>query len=110
MAGRSSIPASAGQSYWNMPYFAVRYRDTAVYWTVVNSKGSVAIPTELCEKHGLKKGTLVTWTEEQGRLLLTLTTERRLDEIMGFLKPAPGQPSVFEASFEDGKCEGVRDK
>ena len=82
----------------------------AVYRTVVNSKGSVAIPTELREKFGLKKGTLMTWIEEHGRLVLTLSTERRIEEIMGFLKPAPGQSSVFEASLEDGEREGRRDK
>ena len=82
----------------------------AAYRTVVNSKGSVPIPTELREKLGLKKGTLVTWIEEHGRLVLTLTTEQRMDEIMGFLKSAPGQPSVFEASFEDGEREGRGEK
>ena len=76
----------------------------------MNSKGSVPIPTELREKLGLKKGTLVTWIEEHGRLVLTLTAERRIDEIMGFLKPAPDEPSVFEASLEDGEREGRREK
>jgi len=93
-----------------MPYFAVRYRDMAVYRTVVNSKGSVPIPTELRERLGLKNGTRVTWTEENGRLVLTPITERRLDEIMGFLKPAPGEPSVFEASFEERERERRREK
>jgi len=93
-----------------MPYFAVRYRDMAVYRTVVNSKGSVPIPTELRERLGLKKGTLVTCTEEHGRLVLTPITERRMDDIMGFLKSAPGEPSVFEASFEDGEREHRREK
>jgi AbrB family looped-hinge helix DNA binding protein len=82
----------------------------AVYRTVVNSKGSVPIPKELRESLGLKKGTLVTWIEEHGRLVLTHITERRMDEIMGFLKPAPGQPSVFEPSLEDGEGEGRREK
>jgi AbrB family looped-hinge helix DNA binding protein len=82
----------------------------AVYRTVVSSKGLVAIPMELRKKLGLKKGTLVTWREEQGRLVLSPITERRMDEIMGFLKPAPGEPSVFEASFEDGEREHRREK
>ena len=80
------------------------------YRTVVSSKGQVVIPAELREQLGLKKGTPATWTEEQGRLVLTPITERRLDEIMGFLKPAPGEPSVFEASFEDGEREHRREK
>ena len=81
-----------------------------VYRTVISSRGIVAIPTELREKFGLKKGTLVTWSEEYGRLVLTPITERRMDEIMGFLKPAPGEPSVFDASFEEGDRERGREK
>ena len=41
------------------------------YRTVVSSKGQVVIPAELREQLGLKKGTPATWTEEQGRLVLT---------------------------------------
>jgi len=79
------------------------------YPTVVSSKGLVAIPMELRKKLGLKKGTRATWSEEDGRLVLTPLTERRLDEIMGFLKPVPGERSVFEACFEEGKSERGRD-
>lgn len=81
-----------------------------VYRTVISSKGIVAIPTELREKFGLKKGTVVTWSEEHGRLVLTPITERRMDEIMGFLKPVPGEPSVFDASLEEGDRERGREK
>jgi AbrB family looped-hinge helix DNA binding protein len=79
------------------------------YPTVVSSKGLVAIPRELRKRLGLKKGTRATWSEEDGRLVLTPITERRLDEIMGFLKPAPGERSVFEACFEEGESERGRD-
>lgn len=82
----------------------------AFYPTVVSSKGRVAIPTELRKKFGLKKGTGATWSEEDGRLVLTPITERRLDRIMGFLKLAADQPSVFEASFEEGERERRREK
>lgn len=68
------------------------------------------IPAELREQLGLKKGTPATWSEEHGRLVLTPITERRLDEIMGFLKPAAGEPSVFEASFEERERERRREK
>lgn len=80
------------------------------YRTVVSSKGQVVIPAELREQLGLGKGTPATWSEERGRLVLTPMTEQRLDEIMGSLKPAPGQPSVFEASFEERERERRREK
>ena len=42
--------------------------------------------------------------------MLTPITKRRLDEIMGFLKPAPGEPSMFEDSFAERERERKRDK
>jgi AbrB family looped-hinge helix DNA binding protein len=80
------------------------------YRTVVSSKGQVVIPAELRERLSLEKGTPATWSEENGRLVLTPMTERRINEIMGFLKPGPGEMSVFEASFEERERERRREK
>jgi len=80
------------------------------YRTVVSSKGQVVIPAELREQFGLEKGTPATWSEEKGKLVLTPITERQLDEIMGFLKAAPGEPSMFEESFLERERERKREK
>ena len=84
------------------------------YRTVISSKGQVVIPAELRQQFGLEKGTPATWSEEKGRLVLTPITARRLDEIMGFLKPKPGEPSMFEESLaereRERKREGRREK
>jgi AbrB family looped-hinge helix DNA binding protein len=82
----------------------------AAYRTVVSSKGQVVIPAELRQQLGLEKGTRATWSEERGRLVLTPMTERRLDEIMGFLKPAPGEPSMFDEIFVERERERRREK
>lgn len=79
------------------------------YRTVISSKGQVVIPVQLREQFGLKKGTRATWSEERGRLVLTPITERRLDEIMGFLKPGPGEPSAFEELFAERERERKRE-
>jgi AbrB family looped-hinge helix DNA binding protein len=82
----------------------------AAYRTVVSSKGRVVIPAELRQRLSLEKGTPATWSEEGGRLVLTPMTERQLDEIMGFLKPARGEPSMFEESFAERQRERKREK
>jgi AbrB family looped-hinge helix DNA binding protein len=82
----------------------------ATYRTVVSSKGQVVIPAELREQLGLQKGTPATWREEGGQLVLTPMTEQRLRKIMGFLKPAPGEPSMFEESFAERAREREREK
>jgi AbrB family looped-hinge helix DNA binding protein len=80
------------------------------YRTVISSRGQVVIPAELRQQLGLEKGTRATWSEDRGRLVLTPMTEKRLDEIMGFLKPAPGEPSMFEEIFADRERERRREK
>ncbi len=80
------------------------------YRTVVSSKGQVVIPAELRQQLGLEKGTRATWSAERGRLVLTPMTEKRLDEIMGFLKPAPGEPSMFDEIFAERERERRREK
>jgi AbrB family looped-hinge helix DNA binding protein len=82
----------------------------AAYRTVVSSRGQVVIPAELRQRLSLEKGTPATWSEEGGRLVLTPMTERQLDEIMGFLKPACGEPSMFEESFAERQRERKREK
>jgi AbrB family looped-hinge helix DNA binding protein len=79
------------------------------YRTVISSKGQVVIPAELREHCGLDRGTRATWTEEMGKLVLTPITDRRIKEIRGFLKPAPGEPSAFDALFEERELERKRE-
>jgi AbrB family looped-hinge helix DNA binding protein len=71
---------------------------------VVNAKGQVTIPAELRKRLGIKQGTCINWIEEKGRLVL-ISTENLLDEIQGFLKPGPGEPSVFEELFAERRSE-----
>jgi len=80
------------------------------YRTVISSKGQVVIPSELREQFGLSKGTPATWSEEKGRLVLTPITERMIDEIMGCLKPGPGEPSMFDELFAERERERRREK
>ena len=77
--------------------------------TVISSKGQVVIPAELREEYGLNRGTPATWTEEQGRLVLTPMTMKRIREIRGFLKPAPGDPTMFDELFAERERERKRE-
>jgi len=67
------------------------------------------IPAELRQQFGLEKGTPATWSEEQGRLVLTPMTKQRLREIRGFLKPKPGESSMFEELFAERERERKRE-
>ncbi|MFY9949969.1 MAG: AbrB/MazE/SpoVT family DNA-binding domain-containing protein [Candidatus Sulfotelmatobacter sp.] len=82
----------------------------ASYRTVISSKGQVVIPAELRQQFGLERGTPATWTEEKGRLVLTPITAQRIREIRGFLKPKPGQPSMFEEHLAERARERQRER
>jgi AbrB family looped-hinge helix DNA binding protein len=77
--------------------------------TVVNARGQVTIPVELRKQLEIKRGTRVSWSEEKGRLMLAPMTLRRMKEIRGFLKPKPGEPSMFEESFKERERERRRE-
>ncbi len=77
--------------------------------TIISSKGQVVIPADLREKYGLDQGTRATWTEEEGRLVLTPMTALRIKEIRGFLKPRPGEPSMFDELFAERERERKRE-
>jgi AbrB family looped-hinge helix DNA binding protein len=79
------------------------------YRTVISSKGQVVIPAELRQEFGLEQGTAATWTEDGGRLVLTPITAQRIKEMVGFLKPKPGEPSMFEELFAERKRERERE-
>jgi AbrB family looped-hinge helix DNA binding protein len=49
-----------------------RLEGSAVRLVTIGAKGRVTIPAKLRERFGLKTGTFMDWSVEQGRLVLTL--------------------------------------
>lgn len=79
------------------------------YSVIISSKGQVVIPAELRGRLGLNKGARAVCTEENGRLILT-PIERVLDEVQGFLRPRPGEPSAFEESLGERESQRRRER
>ena len=80
------------------------------YRTVFSSKGQVVLPTELRERYGIEKGTRASWVDEGGKITLVPITMRRIKEIRGFLKPKPGEPSMFEEHMAERERERQRER
>jgi len=70
--------------------------------------GRITIPAELRKKLRLRAGTILSVSEQSGRLVL-IPFKRLLDEIQGSLKPRPGQPSAFDMLFEERRRERKRE-
>jgi len=51
----------------------------------------------------------VVCSEENGRLIVA-PIERVLDEVQGFLKPRPGEPSAFEESLAERERQRQRER
>lgn len=82
----------------------------STYRITMSSKGQFVVPAELRDRLGLAKGTIAKLTEENGRLVLTPLTAKRINEIRGFLKPAPGAPTMFDEIFAERDRERRREK
>ena len=68
----------------------------------VTSKGQLVIPARLRRRFGIRKGTLVCFLEEDGRLILQPVTPEFIRGLRGSLK---GEPSALKALLEDRKRE-----
>jgi AbrB family looped-hinge helix DNA binding protein len=71
-------------------------------FTVASSKGQIVIPAALREELGIKAGTRLALTPEEGRLILQPVTEHFIDGVMGSCK---GEDSLVEALKREHRIE-----
>ncbi len=69
---------------------------------VVTSKGQLVIPARLRRRFGIRRGTLVSFLEENGRLIVQPVTAEFIRSLRGSLK---GEPSALKALLEERKRE-----
>jgi len=70
--------------------------------SVVTTKGQLVIPARLRRRFGIKKGTIVTFTEDEGRLIVQPVTREFIRGLRGSLK---GEPSALATLLEERKRE-----
>jgi AbrB family looped-hinge helix DNA binding protein len=70
--------------------------------SVVTTKGQLVIPARLRRRFGIKKGTVVTFTEDDGRLIVQPVTREFIRSLRGSLE---GEPSALQVLLEDRKRE-----
>ena len=69
---------------------------------VVTSKGQLVIPARLRKRFGIKKGTLVAFVEEDGRMIVQPVT---LEFIRGLRGSLQGEPSALDVLLRERKRE-----
>ncbi|MGH9432247.1 MAG: AbrB/MazE/SpoVT family DNA-binding domain-containing protein [Terriglobia bacterium] len=74
----------------------------SVETSVVTSKGQLVIPARLRRRFGIKKGTLIAFMEDDGRMLLQPVTREFIRGLRGSLK---GEPSALKVLLEERRRE-----
>ncbi len=70
--------------------------------SVVTTKGQLVIPARLRRRFGIKKGTMVTFMEDDGRIIVQPVTREFIRGLRGSLK---GEPSALRGLLEERKRE-----
>jgi len=70
--------------------------------SVVTSKGQLVVPAKLRRRFGIKKGTLMAFVEEGGRIIVQPVTREFIRSLRGSLK---GEPSALDLLLEERKRE-----
>lgn len=70
--------------------------------SVVTTKGQLVIPARLRRRFGIKKGTTVSFLEDDGRIIVQPVTREFIRSLRGSLK---GEPSALEVLREERQRE-----
>ena len=68
---------------------------------IVTSKGQLVIPAKLRRRFGIRKGTLVSFLEDNGRLIVQPITREFIESLRGSLKGG----RAYEILMEERKRE-----
>lgn len=68
----------------------------------VTTKGRLVIPSRVRRRYGIRNGTRVAWTEDQGRILLQPLTKEYIRRLRGSLK---GKRSALKFLIESRRSE-----
>jgi AbrB family looped-hinge helix DNA binding protein len=70
--------------------------------SVVTTKGQLVIPARLRRRFGIKKGTLITFVEDNGRIIVQPVTREFIRGLRGSLQ---GEPSALRGLLRERKRE-----
>lgn len=71
----------------------------------VTTKGQLVIPARLRKRLGIKKGTRVSFVEDNGRMIVQPVTREFIRSLQGSLK---GEPSLLDFLLEERRRERHR--
>jgi AbrB family looped-hinge helix DNA binding protein len=76
----------------------------------VTSKGQLVVPARLRRKFGIKEGTRLNFSEENGRIVIQPVTREYIRSFRGILKSKPGEPTALDQLYADRGVERKHEK
>jgi AbrB family looped-hinge helix DNA binding protein len=76
----------------------------------VTSKGQLVVPARLRRKFGIKEGTRLNFSEENGRIVIQPVTREYIRSFRGILKSKPGEPTALDQLYADRGAERKHEK
>jgi AbrB family looped-hinge helix DNA binding protein len=70
--------------------------------SIVTTKGQLVIPARLRRRFGIRQGTLVSFLEDDGRIIVQPITREFIQSLKGSLK---GKPSALDYLLQERKRE-----
>ncbi len=70
--------------------------------SVVTTKGQLVVPARLRRRYGIKKGTLIAFLEDNGRIIVQPVNREYIRGLRGSLK---GEPSPLSVLLEERQRE-----
>lgn len=70
--------------------------------SIVTSKGQLVIPARLRRRFGIKKGTVISFVEDDGRMIVQPVTREFVRSLRGSLE---GKPSALDVLLRERKRE-----
>jgi AbrB family looped-hinge helix DNA binding protein len=70
--------------------------------SIVTTKGQMVIPARLRKRFGIKRGTVISFMEDNGRIIVQPVTREFIRGLRGSL---PGEPSALEHLLKERKRE-----
>ena len=75
----------------------------------VTSKCQLVVPARLRRKFGIKPGTRLNFTEENGRIVMQPVTKEYISSFRGIFKLKPGEKSAVQEHLDDRAKERARE-
>ena len=76
----------------------------------LTSQGQISVPAEIRRRLGLAPGSVIEWTEEDGRIVIRAAGQHSSEDIHKALFPGGAPPAVSGADVKRAMAKAIRER